>query len=49
MPEKPARRAASGRSRNGSSRNNQLTLAQKTFLYCFVAMRRAGLLRAEED
>lgn len=26
-----------------------LTSAQKTFLFCFVAMRRAGLLRAEED
>jgi hypothetical protein len=25
------------------------TLAQKTFLFCYVAMRRAGLLRAEED
>jgi hypothetical protein len=26
-----------------------LTAAQKTFLFCYVAMRRAGLLRAEED
>lgn len=26
-----------------------LSSAQKTFLFCFVAMRRAGLLRAEED
>lgn len=26
-----------------------LTTAQKTFLFCYVAMRRAGLLRAEED
>ncbi len=25
------------------------TTAQKTFLFCYVAMRRAGLLRAEED
>jgi hypothetical protein len=25
------------------------TLAQKTLLFCYVAMRRAGLLRAEED
>lgn len=25
------------------------TLAQKTFLFCYVAMRRASLLRAEED
>lgn len=25
------------------------TLPQKTFLFCYVAMRRAGLLRAEED
>ncbi len=25
------------------------SLAQKTFLFCYVAMRRAGLLRAEED
>lgn len=28
---------------------NQLSLAQKTFLFCYVAMRRAGRLRAEED
>lgn len=27
----------------------QLTATQKTILFCFVAMRRAGLLRAEED
>lgn len=27
----------------------QATLAQKTFLFCYVAMRRASLLRAEED
>lgn len=27
----------------------QASLAQKTFLFCYVAMRRAGLLRAEED
>lgn len=26
-----------------------LSSAQKTFLFCYVAMRRAGLLRAEED
>lgn len=26
-----------------------LTATQKTFLFCYVAMRRAGLLRAEED
>jgi hypothetical protein len=26
-----------------------LTTAQKTFLFCYVATRRAGLLRAEED
>jgi hypothetical protein len=26
-----------------------LTATQKTLLFCFVAMRRAGLLRAEED
>lgn len=25
------------------------TLAQKTFLFCYVAMRRAGRLRAQED
>lgn len=25
------------------------TLAQKTLLFCYVAMRRAGILRAEED
>jgi hypothetical protein len=25
------------------------TPAQKTFLFCYVAMRRAGLLRAQED
>lgn len=25
------------------------TTPQKTFLFCYVAMRRAGLLRAEED
>lgn len=28
---------------------SQLSLGQKTFLLCYVAMRRAGLLRAEED
>lgn len=28
---------------------NQLSLSQKTFVFCFVAMRRASLLRAEED
>lgn len=27
----------------------ELTLAQKTLLFCFVAMRRAGLLVVEED
>jgi hypothetical protein len=27
----------------------QLTTAQKTFLFCYVALRRAGLMRAEED
>lgn len=27
----------------------QASLPQKTFLFCYVAMRRAGLLRAEED
>jgi hypothetical protein len=27
----------------------QLTATQKTILLCYVAMRRAGLLRAEED
>lgn len=26
-----------------------LTLTQKTLLFCFVAMRRAGILHAEED
>lgn len=26
-----------------------LTAAQKTFLFCYVALRRAGRLRAEED
>ncbi len=31
-----------------AARNN-LTLAQKTFLFCYVAMRRAGRLRAQED
>lgn len=31
-----------------TARNN-LTLVQKTRLFCFVAMRRAGELRAEED
>lgn len=25
------------------------SLAQKTLLFCYVAMRRAGILRAEED
>ena len=42
---------------NQTSFNNALpvpfrtsaSLAQKTFLFCYVAMRRAGLLRAEED
>jgi hypothetical protein len=28
---------------------NNATLTQKTLLFCFVAMRRAGLFRAEED
>lgn len=28
---------------------NSLNLAQKTLLFCYVAMRRAGRLRAEED
>jgi hypothetical protein len=28
---------------------NGLTLAQKTLLFCYVAMRRAGKLRVEED
>lgn len=28
---------------------NALTPAQKTLLFCFVAMRRAGLLRVQED
>lgn len=27
----------------------QLNLAQKTLLFCFVAMRRAGILKVEED
>lgn len=27
----------------------QLNLTQKTLLFCFVAMRRAGILRVEED
>jgi hypothetical protein len=31
-----------------AARNN-LTLVQKTLLFCYVAMRRAGILRAEED
>ncbi len=26
-----------------------LSAQQKTFIFCYVAMRRAGLLRAEED
>lgn len=26
-----------------------LSSSQKTFLFCYVALRRAGLLRAEED
>lgn len=42
---------------NQTSFNNALptpfrtsaSLTQKTFLFCYVAMRRAGLLRAEED
>lgn len=42
---------------NQASFNNALptpfrtnaSLAQKTFLFCYVAMRRSGLLRAEED
>lgn len=42
---------------NQTSFNNALpqpfrgsaTLTQKTFLFCYVAMRRASLLRAEED
>lgn len=42
---------------NQTSFNNALpvpfrtsaSLPQKTFLFCYVAMRRAGLLRAEED
>ncbi|MFI9817591.1 hypothetical protein [Saccharothrix variisporea] len=42
---------------NQTSYNNALpvafrsnaTLAQKTFLFCYVAMRRAGRLRAQED
>lgn len=28
---------------------NTATLAMKTFVFCYVAMRRAGRLRAEED
>lgn len=28
---------------------NNATLAQKTLLFCYVALRRAGLLHAEED
>lgn len=28
---------------------NTATLAQKTLLFCYVAMRRAGILRAQED
>lgn len=28
---------------------NNATLTQKTLLFCYVAMRRAGILRAEED
>lgn len=28
---------------------NNATLVQKTFLFCYVAMRRAGRLQAEED
>jgi hypothetical protein len=28
---------------------NSATLAQKTLLFCWVAMRRAGILRVEED
>lgn len=28
---------------------NQATLAEKTLLFCYVAMRRAGRLRVEED
>jgi hypothetical protein len=28
---------------------NNATLAQKTLLFCYVAMRRAGILRAQED
>lgn len=31
-----------------AARNN-LTLVQKTLLFCFVAMRRAGRLHADED
>lgn len=28
---------------------NNASLAQKTLLFCFVAMRRAGILQAQED
>lgn len=28
---------------------NNATLTQKTLLFCYVAMRRAGILHAEED
>jgi hypothetical protein len=28
---------------------NNATLTQKTLLFCYVAMRRAGILRAQED
>jgi hypothetical protein len=28
---------------------NNASLAQKTLLFCYVAMRRAGILHAEED
>ena len=28
---------------------NNLTLTQKTLIFCYVAMRRAGILRTEED
>lgn len=28
---------------------NNLSTAQKTYLFCYVALRRAGILKAEED
>lgn len=41
--------AASFNSALSQPARSALTAEQKTFLFCYVALRRAGLLRAEED